>query len=78
MPIQLRIGIKTMLIRMRTLPQVLHMLENRARFFLLLFTIMPVYIAFLSSSVPRYFEKHIEIFMEKVKHVLDADAEPAK
>jgi hypothetical protein len=49
MPI--RIGIKTMPIVMRILPQVLHMLDNQNILFLFLVTALPVYNVLSFSSV---------------------------
>ncbi len=75
MPIQIRIriGIQTMPILMRILPQVLHMLEN-LNFFYLKFTALPVNNDLYFSSVFSViwviiylnFGQDIEIFWKKV------------
>jgi hypothetical protein len=50
MPIRIWIGIKTMPIHLRILPQVLQMLEN-LNFLIFLFTVIPVHNVFPFSSV---------------------------
>jgi hypothetical protein len=74
---------------MRTLPQVLHMLENQI-FLLLLFTALPVYSTMfhLFHQIQRchhfqYFEIYIEILWKKIigfqlfhMHGIDNDPDP--
>jgi hypothetical protein len=69
MPIQIRIGNKTMPILMRIIPQVLHMLENQKILLLVTaFTVLQCFIFLVSFKRVisyRYFGQHIEIFWEK-------------
>jgi hypothetical protein len=83
MPIRIRISFITTLIHMRILlvPQVVQCPHVGKRFFLLLFTAMPVnnVFSFLISGkylMILYFGQHIEILMERNKKISVADRDP--
>jgi hypothetical protein len=74
MPIQIRIGTKTMPIHTAIILKVLLLLENRGKN-LLLFAEMPIYEVFPFSQGKwqsvndiKYFRQHIKFFWKKVKN----------